>query len=289
MRYWFIVFVILLQTVATHADEKAIDSKEEPASKESQRYQTIDSIFTLYQPYLGNIGAYQPMYFLVGTDPEDSTFQISFKYRFFNPKGSLAKHHPWTSGFHLAYTQTSFWDLAGDSKPFEDTSYKPELMFQSRSLYYGKAGFRRLFLQTGFQHESNGRGGDDSRSTNYLYVQPLFIFYHERTKWGMGISPKVWAYVANDNETNPDLADYRGYFDLQIKAGKADSLVFDGYFGYAKEGGSMQLNLTYPLHKIFFNNLDLYLQVQYVNALAESLIDYTERSQALRIGFAIVR
>ena len=262
---------------------------EAPDRDESERLQTLDSIFTLYQPYLGNFGAYQPMYFLVGTDPEKSKFQISFKYRFFNPEGSLAENHPWVNGFHFAYTQTSFWDLEGDSKPFEDTSYKPELFFQTRSLYSGSYGLRRFFIQTGFQHQSNGRGGDLSRSTNFLYFQPIFIFYDERRKWGLGIGPRVWTYVDNNDQTNADLPDYLGYFDLQIKAGKADSIVFDSHFGYAKEGGSMELNLTYPLHKIFFSNLDLYFQIQYVNALAESMIDYQERTEAVRIGFAIVR
>ena len=229
------------------------------------------------------------MFFLVGVDPENSKFQISFKYRFFNPNGSLAAHHPWVSGFHFAYTQTSFWDLSSSSKPFEDTSYKPELFFQSRNLLARATGPRRLFYQTGFQHESNGRGGTESRSTNFLYFQPLFIFYNPVSKWGVGIGPKVWAYVGNDNETNPDLPDYRGYFDLQIKAGKANSIVFDSHFGYAQEGGSMELNLTYPLHKLFFHNLDLYIQLQYVNRLAENLIDFRERTEAVRIGFAIVR
>jgi len=277
---------ITVDPAATNADGSL---SEAPDRDESERLQTLDSIFTLYQPYLGNFGAYQPMYFLVGTDPEKSKFQISFKYRFFNPEGSLAENHPWVNGFHFAYTQTSFWDLAGDSKPFEDTSYKPELFFQTRSIYSGSYGLRRLFIQTGFQHQSNGRGGDLSRSTNFLYFQPIFIFYGERRKWGLGIGPKVWTYVDNNDQTNADLPDYLGYFDLQIKAGKADSIVFDSHFGYAKEGGSMELNLTYPLHKILFSNLDLYFQIQYVNALAESMIDFTERTQAVRIGVAIVR
>ena len=281
---------VMVVTVVDKIEPAAEDEKGKWLQEgETGKFQTIDSMFTLYQPYLGNFGAYEPMFFLVGIDPENSKFQISFKYRFFNPNGSLAANHPWVSGFHFAYTQTSFWDLKSTSAPFEDTSYKPELFFQSLNLLTRTTGPRRLFFQTGFQHESNGRGGTDSRSTNFLYFQPLFIFYNPVSKWGMGIGPKVWAYVANDNETNPDLPDYRGYFDLQIKAGKANSIVFDGHFGYAREGGSMELNLTYPLHKLFFHNLSLYIQAQYVNALAESLINFRDRTEAVRIGFAIVR
>ena len=106
---------------------------EEKSSSHS-RYPTLDSLFALYQPYLGDIAAYQPMSFLVGTDPSKSKFQISFKYRFFNPESDFVDSHPWVKGFYFAYTQTSFWDLKDSSAPFEDTSYKPELFWVSRNL-----------------------------------------------------------------------------------------------------------------------------------------------------------
>lgn len=33
----------------------------------------------------------------------------------------------------------------------------------------------------------------------------------------------------------------------------------------------------------------MYFQIQYVNALAESLLNFRDRTEALRIGFAIIR
>lgn len=269
-----------------------LQAAKEPAEtteSESEILPTLDEIQLLYQPYLVNLWAYNPMYFLVGTDPKNSKFQVSFKYRFFNPEGSLAERLPWVSGLHFAYTQTSFWDLKSDSQPFEDTSYKPEFFLVTPNI---KTSFKRntgFFLQSGFQHESNGRGGDLSRSTNFLYFKPMFIFYDKATKLGLYAAPKVWAYVANDDDTNPDLSDYRGYFDLELKLGKADGFVLNSHLGWAKEGGSLQLDLTYPLDKLFFDNFDLYFQVQYVNALAESLLDYRQRTRAFRLGFALVR
>jgi len=256
---------------------------------DSPKYESLDSMFALYQPYLGNFAAYQPMYFLVGTDPRDSSFQISFKYRMFNPQGPLVLRCPWVKGFHFAYTQTSFWDLSSSSLPFEDTSYKPELFFLSSNIDTRSKGIRRFFLQTGFQHESNGRGGEASRSSNFLYVKPILIFYSEQKKLGLQIAPKVWAYVANEEENNPDLPDYRGYFDLELKLGRGDGLVLGSNIRWAEEGGSVQLDLTYPLRRLLFGNIDVYLQVQYVNGLAESLLHYKERSETLRFGLAIVR
>ncbi|MDH4206755.1 MAG: phospholipase A [Desulfobacteraceae bacterium] len=270
---------------AVHSSASTKASKsDETAPKE---FEALDSLYELYQPYLKNITAYEPMYFLMGTDPEKSKFQFSFKYRLFNPERTLAQKYSWVKGFHFAYTQTSFWDLKSASKPFEDTSYKPEFFFLSPNIRIPWAtGF---FVKGGFQHESNGRGGEYSRSTNFLYIKPIYIAYHKNTKLGIMIAPKIWTYIANENENNPDLEDYRGYFDLEIKLGQADSFVLGSHFRWAKEGGSMELDLTYPLHRFIFKNLDLYFQVQYVNALAESLLNFRDRNEALRLGFAIVR
>ncbi|MFP4194141.1 MAG: phospholipase A [Desulfobacterales bacterium] len=229
------------------------------------------------------------MYFLVGTEPEESKFQISLKYRFLSPGKELAEKYPWSKNFYLAYTQTSFWDLDSASQPFKDTSYKPELFFLSPAIYSRNEGVSRLFVQTGFQHESNGRGGELSRSTNYAYIRPIFVFYHEKTRIGFQVAPKLWTYAGNHDDTNPDLHRYRGYFDLEIKAGRTDRLVIGSSVRWAAEGGSLYLDATYPLHSLMPVDLDVYLHAQYVNALAESLIDYTERTRAVRLGISIVR
>lgn len=258
-------------------------------SAEGGDFKTMDSMFSLYQPYLENISAYQPIYFLAGTDPEESKFQISLKYRLLTPDKSIVKKYPWSKNFFLAYTQTSFWDLDAASQPFKDTSYKPELFFRSDSLYKGGPGTSRLFVQTGFRHESNGRGGLDSRSTNFAYIQPIYIFFHESTQTGFQIAPTFWTYVGNDDRTNPDLDRYRGYFDLEIKAGRADRLVLESHLRWAAEGGSLQLDASYPLHRLLPIDIDVYLHAQYVNGLAESLLNYRERTRAVRLGISMVR
>jgi outer membrane phospholipase A len=74
-----------------------------------------------------------------------------------------------------------------------------------------------------------------------------------------------------------------------LKFGKSDGFVFGSHFGWAKEGGSVQVDLTYPLHRFLFNNLDIYLQAQYVNGLAESLLNFRERAETFRFGLAILR
>jgi len=298
-----IIFILLLQGVVVFAQDEPSPPILSSGSELSEsgtgeadteedlplRYPSIDSMFTLYQPYLDHVSAYQPMYFLIGTDPGESKFQFSFKYRLVSPDSSLAKRYRFMDGFHFAYTQTSYWDLASSSLPFEDTSYKPELFYISPNIDTGLSRTSGLFLQTGIQHESNGQGGDDSRSTNFLYARSIFASYNEKTTFGFMISPKVWAYVDNDEDANKDLPDYRGYFDLDLICGFADGLTVDSSLGWAREGGSIQIDATYPLNRISRGISGLYLHVQYVNMLAESLLNYDERTEAIRIGVSIVR
>ena len=302
-KIW-IVFLLLTINAAAYAQQPVTspasfaeqDSAHSADPSDAEKDQApppdqmdLDSFTNVYQPYLKNIFYYQPMYFLVGVDPKKSKFQFSFKYRFFDPEQPMARNHPWIKGIHFAYTQTSFWDLASASKPFEDTSYKPELFYQTDNITTGISWLKGCLIQTGFQHESNGQGGEDSRGTNFIYLEPSFIFMNKKELTGVKISPRVWLYAGNDDDTNPDLADFRGYFDLRMTFGKANSLIFDTHFRWAQAGASTMVDLSYPLNRLFKNNIELYLQVEYVNALAESLLHYNERNEAVRIGFAIVR
>lgn len=293
LSLWLVVVIgpSILWAETAPAPSPVMDPRGDPDRSEppSPAVPQAGSFEPLHQPYLANLACYEPMYFLVGTHPEDSKFQISLKYRLLSEEGPLARRYPWTQGFHFGYTQTSFWDLRSDSKPFEDTSYKPELLFLSEHVPLGIPHARGSFLQWGLQHESNGRDGDASRSTNVLYIRPMAVFYDERTRLELLVAPRVWVYVMNDDETNPDLKDYRGYFDLEVKLGKVDGPVLGAHLRWAEEGASTQWDLTYPLHRSLGGSLDLYLHVQISDVLAESLLDYRERTQTLRIGVALVR
>ena len=287
----FIMLVHVSMGLADQPKATFAGSAKTAAASESDddTYQELDDLFTLYQPYLANITAYNPMYFLVGTNPSKSKFQISFKYQMFRKENRVAATHPWLTGFHFGYTQTSFWDLGSGSAAFEDTSYKPELFFISSNRKTRPFNAQGFFFQVGLQHESNGRGEDLSRSTNFAYIKPILIFYDKQSRWGIQIAPRAWIYVMNDDETNPDLDDYRGYFDLQLKTGQAHKFVLDSNIGWANEGLSFQSDLTYPLHWFLSDHFDIYFHIQYANRLGEKLLTYQRRIEAVGIGLGIVR
>jgi phospholipase A1 len=250
----------------------------------------LDESSTLVQSYLENLSVHDPLYFLLGIDPglEKSKFQLSFKYRLFNSEGWMAEVAPWVSGFYLAYTQCSLWDLHDDSKPFEDTSYLPEMFYLLPKIDLNMARITAFGVQTGFQHESNGSGGEDSRSTNNLYVKPILTTplagaFHVK------IAPKLFTYVNNSDHSNPDLWAYRGYVDLEMGIIDPQGLALDSHLCWARKGPTMQLDLTYPMTRLLSKSLNLYLQAQYFSGYAETLLHYNRRHDAFRLGISIVR
>ena len=263
------------------------EDTREPIRSEGQA--KLEAMESKIQPYLANLFFYEPMYFLAGADPSKSKFQLSFKYRLFRKDSLLAKQSTILKGLHFAYTQTSYWDLESDSAPFEDTSYKPELFFVSPSFDLKLPWLYTANAQIGVQHESNGRSGIASRSTNILYLKPIFMFARKSEDAGIMIAPRFMVYVGNDDHTNPDLPDYRGHVDLEIKTGLLSGFVLDTHLRYGERGGSAQFDLSYPLTELLGSNIDLYFYTQYYTGYAESLLYYDEKESALRFGFSIAR
>ena len=267
--------------------EKAIDQGEEGlVALEDKKYQ--------FQPFLKNLSFYKPVYFLFGADPgiQKTSFQISFKYRLFDfNKDSFFKDNlGFMEKIHLGYTQQAFWDLKSDSEPFEDSRYMPEFFFLQDKMDFKLPWIYGLGFQAGFQHESNGRGGLDSRSTNYGYFQPIISFHLWKETY-LKFSPKAWVYIGNDNTTNPDLSDYRGYFDIETKIGNPLGLALGTNFRHGKKGSTWQLDLSYPINQLPLLNgiLDVYLHAQYFSGYAENLLQYDKRDDVFRLGFSIVR
>ena len=245
-----------------------------------------------YYTLAEKITPYRSVYFLAGVDPgmEKSAFQISFKFQLFGPGGELLEKAPWLEDLYLAYTQKSLWDLKSDSAPFEDTSYMPEIFYRFDAVDVTLPGVKLMGLQTGFEHESNGRGGLESRSTNRLYVTPYALFdLGLPGDISLAIMPKAWIYVNNSETDNPDLADYRGYFELDTSIGNPEGLLLSTVFTPADKGNTVQVDLSYPISELLGESFNLYLHAQYFTGYAETLINYKERNDVFRMGISIVR
>lgn len=241
-----------------------------------------------YRPL--RFAAYEPIYFLYGTEQPNAKFQISFKYQFVPPDSPLGRKAPALTGFHVGYTQISFWDLEGESKPFFDNSYKPELLWLWDDIRPGDWGpIKRLDLQLGVQHESNGRSGDESRSLNIAYVRPTVTF-GDRSDWFVSVAPRIWSYIGS-NDDNDDIEQFRGYGDLKLVVGKGDGLQIaaTGRLGADGDRGSLQVDVSYPIRKVLFDSFDVYLHGQYFTGYGESLLRYDDSDSTFRLGISLVR
>jgi len=251
---------------------------------DAQTQETLKKhIFSSY-----NLTAYKTNYFLplsyrLSGDYSDNTnlghesfqteteFQLSFKYDISTNLFGLGEVYT------AAYTQKSFWQLYTESAYFRETNYNPEVFVRFPVTLFKKNNNFKAF-QLGFAHQSNGRGGDEERSWNYLYTSMYFQIK------SIFIDFRLWADVGS-LEYNEDLMDYLGYGYFKIIM-PYKKHFFKTKFKYCIEGyGSSELNYSYPVPL----RDDLFFYLKVFDGYGESLIDYNQRVKKLGIGFSISR
>lgn len=229
--------------------------------------------------------AEEPVYFVLGArDGWNARFQLSFKYRLFDPSSGFGASRPWLVGFYFSYTQTSLWDLSSESKPFRDTSYRPSFFWK-----WERSDARTWIdaVRMGFEHESNGQGGDPSRSVNLLYLRPEW-------RWSAGrgglieFTPKFYTYVSKGE--NGDIPLYRGYVDWRLRHDVGGQWITTAVARVGTSGkGSLLLDMSRRTRDIRVGPLSGYLHLQFFNGFGESILDYNvRRNSQFRIGLAIV-
>ncbi|WP_245623616.1 phospholipase A [Paraburkholderia nodosa] len=238
----------------------------------------------------GRLSFYQPNYFADGwssSDADLARFQISIKFRFVLPDDPRSRG--FLDNLYFAYTQTSLWDIRGDESPFHDTSYMPALFYYLEDTGWRTSWFTRMGIESGYEHESNGTAGPGSRGVDIIYVKPIWDFGDLNANH-LTIEPKIYAYE-HIQESNGDIAHYRGYVDLLFKYGSPDGwqLATTLRKGTRSTYGSVDVQFTYPLAKLFGNAWGGYLFLNYFNGYAEDLLDYNQHRWAARIGFAVSR
>lgn len=251
----------------------------------------LPAVSRYHRVFAENISTHHPIYFIFGPKKPAAKFQFSFKYRLWSNTVANGSLTPPLSGVYFGYTQRSVWDITSHSSPFYDTSYMPEVMYESLAPATEQPGFlglRWFGYQASVQHESNGRDGPSSRSMNLLYVRPMFGWFLG-DNWSLALAPKLFVYI-DDLSDNPDLERYRGYGEYVAVLSRKNSwsLSFLGRIGSHYDRGSVQLDLTQPL-RTTYGNFASFLIIQYFDGYGESLLDYNKRSRLVRAGFALVR
>lgn len=249
-------------------------------------FQTRDTI-KQYSNSLYNFKAYNANYFLPFSyrygggyadtnshKAKNTETEFQFSVRFDFARDILGLNEIYS----FAYTQRSYWQFYSDSAFFRESNYMPEFFVFFPISEPNDKKFVKAF-RIGVAHESNGRGGFEERSWNYVNGSVFF-------KYGALFSElKLWARLPDKTDYNPKLIDYTGHgylkFMLPYKKHFADMKLKYNF----NNKGSVELNYSYPV----FGRDDLFLYIKLFNGYGESLIDYDNHIKKLGIGFSISR
>jgi len=249
---------------------------------------------------LFNFRAYRPVYLLPAfwtsstnptprspnpdntvTEPQqldglEAKFQISFKTKawenIFGDNGDL-----W-----LGYTQSSRWQVysSGESRPFRETNYEPEVLLVFRNGYGLPGGWRGRMTAVGINHQSNGRGDPLSRSWNRV----MFNFGFDREDWALVARPWIRISDGSDDD-NPDIEDYIGRGDvtlMHVRGGHRFALMArHSLRGGDRSHGALQFDWGFPIHRAFRGHIQVF------NGYGESLIDYNHKATYIGLGISL--
>lgn len=220
-------------------------------------------------------------------DATEAKFQLSFKGHLW-PKDDRGNHDLW-----FGYTQVSHWQLwnAEASRPFRETSYEPELMYTYEPPGLAWAGWRVGHVGLSLNHNSNGRGGDLSRSWNRA------IAFVRAEKGATLVTLRTWTRIRETGiDDNPEIEDYYGRADVQVSHRFRTGVELNATGRHSLRAGSrsrgaIQLDLSAPLcrdHWPAWACVDsLRAYVQGYHGYAESLLDYNHKDAYFGIGVSI--
>lgn len=204
----------------------------------------------------------------------EAQFQLSVKFPL------LVQLFDDTFDIYGAYTNRSFWQIYdSDSAPFRETNHEPEVWVQFHP-NWEFLGFKNTWNSFGINHQSNGMGGDLSRSWNRIYAW-LTV---ERGNLAMSFKP--WYRIEDDDDDNPDITDYLGHYELSAsyKLGKNVFSVMSRNnleSGFSK--GAVELSWSFPLWDWPY----LKGYVNYFTGYGRSLIEYNSYSNVIGVGFSL--
>jgi outer membrane phospholipase A len=195
---------------------------------------------------------------------------------------------PVLSNLYVAYTQVSLWDISNPQEANIDTTFMPEAFFATRTPPFEarRLGASALGFQIGVQHESNGRSGEEWR-TSTTFTRSRRCISGIRTSCTVSSRPRQGCFLGGRRTTPTSKSSWAlwncsGRF---VSATPCTSRA-TGRIGENADKGSFQLDATYPLNRF---RLDAYFQVQYFNGFAETLLGYREHHQEVRLGVGFVR
>ena len=176
------------------------------------------------------------------------------------------------NSINFSYTQNMFWQVYAKSQFFRETDYMPGVFFKSLLT-------PNIEAQTGFVHQSNGRGGEFERSWN-RWLSSVTV---SKDNWLA--QAQVWRLIFSDQSSdlhNPDITQYLGDGQLLFayKTAKNNTLSLmvrnevESHFEY----GTEQFTWSFPLHDHFRGYILVF------SGYGQSLIEYNHYTNGAGIG-----
>ncbi len=215
------------------------------------------------------------------------SFQKSLTYDLFG----------WNEYINFAYTQHVWWKLYDESGPFRETNYIPELFMLLPTSDYVDEQYNLKGIKFGYRHQSNGQEGYQSRSWNRLFLETIWqwdnLFLFVQGWYRIPEEKKGEAFYNGTNpndkgDDNPDITDYMGYGDINLKYFYGTSqinLMLRNNFKLNDNKGAIQVDWTTP----FFNSNNTFWYGKFFSGYGESMIDYNKNISKLSLGFAFSR
>jgi outer membrane phospholipase A len=222
-----------------------------------------------------NIYRHRDIY-AIGGRP-NTKVQLSFKLR---PVLSLP--------IYFAYSQTMFWEVTKDSRPFEDIDFNPEF-------YYVKSIDHPVIrgLSLGLEHRSNGKAEDESRSLDRIFAEMQARI--GRGAWRMHGAVRLYWLYDMDWQTNGDIRQYVGFVAMRLNfegiteklfpsRGEIYLALLPGGVPNAEKGrGAVEFTVKY---RFGLSDVMPYVMFQYYYGYMESLIEYDRLQRSYRVGLA---
>ncbi|MCC8132178.1 MAG: phospholipase A [Tannerellaceae bacterium] len=266
------ILLLLLFFCCNTLSAQLLENKKDRYNADSVRAE-LDNMpyFTLFKDNYfigGTTLGHKP----TGTN-SDVKFQLSISQRL--TKSRL----PFDSYLFIQFTQKAFWNVFQESMPMRDLNYNPgiglgRLIISRDNKYIGK-GYLMI------EHESNGRDSIWSRSWNRITFATAVVMNKN-----IEAQFKAWLPII-DGENNKDILKYNGVVQLAGNY-RTDKRLFNIGLILTKRakwdfGFNTQIELSYRFNR----RENQFLFLQYYNGYGESLLEYNQFQNKIRIGFVI--
>ncbi|TBL84620.1 phospholipase A [Hafnia alvei] len=179
----------------------------------------------------------------------------------------------------MSYTQRSWWQAfnRSASSPFRETNYEPQL-FVGWATDYQLGDWTLRDIETGFNHQSNGRSDPTSRSWNRVYARLMA----QNGNFQAQIKPWYRIPESSSKDDNPDITKYMGYYEAQVGYEWGESVfTAKGHYNWNTGYGGGELGWSYPMTK----TLRFYTQLY--SGYGESMIDYNFNQTRFGVGIML--